>query len=116
MRFAVSLALFCFFGALPTASAIPTPAPPTLAQGLSSAPTVEGVALAVGAERVNLPAGSEAPKGLNTEDTAAAFGYETETFNSVTYVLDFRSESVTQGHAPLDSLVRAVSRPLPRRK
>lgn len=67
-----------------TAPAAP-PKPPTLASVLASVPPPANVLLAVGAERVLLPKNAALPPdSASVDDIAQAFGYETQTFDTVT--------------------------------
>ncbi len=79
-------------------------APVTLARALASAPLAQGVLLAVGADKVILPAGTETPPPGNADlgPLTAAFGEETQAFGAVTAVAPASRVVLNEDPAPPD--------------
>jgi len=109
MRLFASFGLFLtFLAGLPLTAAPPAltpavPPPPTLAQSLAAATPHDGLLLAVGAERVPLPAGAEVPPaGTTLEDIAAAFGCRADTFGVMTVVAPATKVALNENPAPPD--------------
>ena len=92
----------------------PLPPGPTLAGALGSLPLpASGVLLAVGADKVVLPRGVEAPPagGVDLGPIAAAFGEETQTFGVVTAIAPASRVALNENPAPPDVTADLNSRP-----
>lgn len=83
----------------------PAPPPLTLARAMASLPPpASGVLLAVGADKVLLPRGAEAPPtgGADIGPVASAFGEETQAFGTVTAIAPMTRVILNENPAPPD--------------